>query len=532
MSTIQAVINNENMFKNSKLNTQHEINSFSNGFDHAGPTISSTQIYPKNLEEQFRAACETIQSLPKNGSFQPSNEMLLKFYGYFKQATVGPCKTSRPGIFKVVERAKYDAWYSVRDLNKEQAMQGYIDEIKKIIETMPHNEFVQKLINIIGPFYEFVDEKNQVVDTNQNDVDENDDEKKTVIENKNYALKKTTSFDSVSNGINASSTKEQINGLSMVNNHAILKKNYENKNSNENGITNGKVTVEKKLNGISDNFQTNEITSEDDDEDFCDTSDYINEQEIIIQKQKNENKSDLEQINNRDYNYNKVSDKLNGKGFNGHEKFDQNLSSNHSNLEVNHVMNNNSNFAFGTDSKFSPIIHKFGGEMNSPPGNLPFNSQNQSRYSRPGSSQSMGHGQNRYGQSSSHNHGAGGGMGGGGQGNENFLAQDTNRQILLILLRLQQDTSNVLTRLSYLESSVLSLQSNKYENGLQINEQMPSAFSVVSSPQNRTRNSNNSYGFLIDMIRNIDWKTVAVSILWPFIIRLVFYILKKFRLFM
>lgn len=240
---------------------------------------------------------------------------------------------------------------------------------------------------------------------------------------------------------------------------------------------------------------------------------------------------------------------MNGKGFNGHEKFDQNLSSNHTNLEVNHVMNNNSNFAFGTDSKFSPIIHKFGGEMNSPPGNLPFNSQNQSRYSRPGSSQSMGHCQNRYGQSSSHNHGAGGGMGGGGQGNENFLAQDTNRQILLILLRLQQDTSNVLTRLSYLESSVLSLQvnftkkrislkfifffkSNKYENGLQINEQMPSAFSVVSSPQNRTRNSNNSYGFLIDMIRNIDWKTVAVSILWPFIIRLVFYILKKFRLFM
>ena len=38
-------------------------------------------------------------------------------------------------------------------------MQGYIDEIKNIIETMPHNEFVDRLIKAIGPFYEFVDDE-------------------------------------------------------------------------------------------------------------------------------------------------------------------------------------------------------------------------------------------------------------------------------------------------------------------------------------------------------------------------------------
>lgn len=60
--------------------------------------------------------------------------------------------------------------------------------------------------------------------------------------------------------------------------------------------------------------------------------------------------------------------------------------------------------------------------------------------------------------------GAGGGGGNGPPGggnfpsNDFFFAQDTNRQILLILLRLQQDTNNVLTRLNYLESSVISLQ--------------------------------------------------------------------------
>ncbi len=36
--------------------------------------------------------------------------MLLKFYGYFKQATEGECKKSRPSMFNVVERAKWDAW--------------------------------------------------------------------------------------------------------------------------------------------------------------------------------------------------------------------------------------------------------------------------------------------------------------------------------------------------------------------------------------------------------------------------------------
>lgn len=63
-----------------------------------------------DLEDQFKAACDAIQNLPKNGPFQPSNEMLLKFYAYFKQASSGPSKTGRPSMFSVVERAKWDAW--------------------------------------------------------------------------------------------------------------------------------------------------------------------------------------------------------------------------------------------------------------------------------------------------------------------------------------------------------------------------------------------------------------------------------------
>jgi hypothetical protein len=35
-------------------------------------------------------------------------------------------------MFKVVERAKWDAWNSVKNLSKEEAMTAYVDEIKNV----------------------------------------------------------------------------------------------------------------------------------------------------------------------------------------------------------------------------------------------------------------------------------------------------------------------------------------------------------------------------------------------------------------
>ncbi|KAB5587208.1 hypothetical protein PHYPO_G00010450, partial [Pangasianodon hypophthalmus] len=59
-------------------------------------------------EQRFDAAVKVIQSLPANGSFQPSNEMMLKFYSYYKQATQGPCNIPRPGFWDPVGKVK---WY-------------------------------------------------------------------------------------------------------------------------------------------------------------------------------------------------------------------------------------------------------------------------------------------------------------------------------------------------------------------------------------------------------------------------------------
>lgn len=42
-----------------------------------------------------------------------SNETKLSFYGLYKQITDGPCNTPAPSRFKMIERAKWQAWSSL-----------------------------------------------------------------------------------------------------------------------------------------------------------------------------------------------------------------------------------------------------------------------------------------------------------------------------------------------------------------------------------------------------------------------------------
>ncbi|NXN12174.1 ACBD5 protein, partial [Indicator maculatus] len=108
---------------------------------------------------RFEAAVKVIQSLPKNGSFQPTNEMMLKFYSFYKQATQGPCNIPRPGFWDPIGRYKWDAWSALGDMSREEAMIAYVEEMKKILESMPMTDKVEELLQVIGPFYEIVEDK-------------------------------------------------------------------------------------------------------------------------------------------------------------------------------------------------------------------------------------------------------------------------------------------------------------------------------------------------------------------------------------
>lgn len=162
-----------------------------------------------SLEERFKQLVEIVQSLPKDGwnkfikfnakenffnsffvsgEIQLNNDQKLKFYGYFKQVTVGDINTAQPYFFNVVERYKLNyqkkkklsvsnLFFSelngmlgiersksgkrnalliqfvffrnaVKGMSKEAAMQAYLDEMKEV-----EKKKIFKLINVYQFFF-------------------------------------------------------------------------------------------------------------------------------------------------------------------------------------------------------------------------------------------------------------------------------------------------------------------------------------------------------------------------------------------
>lgn len=58
----------------------------------------------------------------------------LILYGLFKQATVGDVNTTRPGIFDLKGKAKWDSWEGFKGKSKDEAMQDYIAKVIQLQE--------------------------------------------------------------------------------------------------------------------------------------------------------------------------------------------------------------------------------------------------------------------------------------------------------------------------------------------------------------------------------------------------------------
>ncbi|KAM8988955.1 acyl-CoA-binding domain-containing protein 4 isoform 2-T2 [Ara ararauna] len=109
---------------------------------------------------QFRAAVQVIQGLPRSGSYRPSYEEMLRFYSYYKQATAGRCEGPRPGFWDPIGRYKWDAWNSLGRMSKEEAMEAYVAEMKKVaqkvIDTVPMDETTEEMFRYFEPLYEVI----------------------------------------------------------------------------------------------------------------------------------------------------------------------------------------------------------------------------------------------------------------------------------------------------------------------------------------------------------------------------------------
>ena len=82
-----------------------------------------------DLQKQFEEATANSKNLIE----KPSNEVLLQLYSLYKQASIGDVNTEPPSNpFDFVNKAKYDAWVSLKGKTKETAMQEYVDLVQKL----------------------------------------------------------------------------------------------------------------------------------------------------------------------------------------------------------------------------------------------------------------------------------------------------------------------------------------------------------------------------------------------------------------
>jgi acyl-CoA-binding protein len=81
-----------------------------------------------DLKKQFDDAAAAILQAKKD----PGNDMKLRLYANFKQATEGDVKGEKPGFTDFVNRAKYEAWAKLKGTAPEEAMKAYIKLVERV----------------------------------------------------------------------------------------------------------------------------------------------------------------------------------------------------------------------------------------------------------------------------------------------------------------------------------------------------------------------------------------------------------------
>lgn len=79
-----------------------------------------------------KQAFENAVAKSKTLKERPSNDILLKMYGLYKQVTEGDVQGERPVGFDFKSAAKYDAWVKEKGKNSEEASKEYIDLVNSL----------------------------------------------------------------------------------------------------------------------------------------------------------------------------------------------------------------------------------------------------------------------------------------------------------------------------------------------------------------------------------------------------------------
>ena len=81
-----------------------------------------------DLKKKFEAAAANVMKAKKD----PGNDMKLKLYAHYKQATEGDVQGDKPGFTDFVNRAKHEAWAKLKGTSPEDAMKAYIKLVERV----------------------------------------------------------------------------------------------------------------------------------------------------------------------------------------------------------------------------------------------------------------------------------------------------------------------------------------------------------------------------------------------------------------
>jgi diazepam-binding inhibitor (GABA receptor modulating acyl-CoA-binding protein) len=81
-----------------------------------------------DTKQQFEAASKAVLAAKKD----PGNDLKLKLYAHYKQATEGDVQGDKPGFTDFVNRAKYEAWAKLKGTTPDDAMKGYVKLVDRV----------------------------------------------------------------------------------------------------------------------------------------------------------------------------------------------------------------------------------------------------------------------------------------------------------------------------------------------------------------------------------------------------------------
>ena len=80
------------------------------------------------LDEEFDNAVAAVGRASKD----PGNDVKLRLYALYKQATAGDVAGKRPGFTNPVGRAKHDAWAKVAGISPDDARDQYVALVRSL----------------------------------------------------------------------------------------------------------------------------------------------------------------------------------------------------------------------------------------------------------------------------------------------------------------------------------------------------------------------------------------------------------------